>query len=98
MSVAGQWNVTMPTPMGTQTFTWDLKESAGTWSGTMQSKAGASELTGVKVDGDKLSFASKVNSPMGSLDVTFNGAVSGANISGVCKTAFGDMQFSGVRG
>ncbi|HEY4367311.1 MAG TPA: hypothetical protein VGN07_08770 [Steroidobacteraceae bacterium] len=97
MSIAGKWNVTMDTPIGTQQFTWDLQESAGAWTGTMNSQGGLSQLSGVKVEGDKLSFDTKVKSPMGSVNLAFSGAVSGAKVSGICKTMFGDIAFAGVR-
>ena len=97
MSIAGKWNVTMDTPIGTQKFSWDLQENGGAWTGTMNSQGGPSQLAGVKVEGDKLSFDTTVNSPMGSVNLAFNGAVSGANVTGVCKTMFGDIAFSGVR-
>ena len=31
MSVAGKWNISMDTPIGTQKFTWDLQEAGGGW-------------------------------------------------------------------
>ena len=98
MSVAGKWNVTMETPIGTQKFVWDIQQGDGGWSGTMNSQGGVSQLQGMKVEGDKVSFDTTVHSPMGSVAVSFNGAVAGSNISGTCKTMFGDMTFAGVRG
>lgn len=97
MSVAGKWNVTMDTPIGTQKFSWNLQESGGAWSGTMDSQGGPSQLSAVKVEGDKLSFNTTVQSPMGTVNLAFSGAVAGASVSGVCKTMFGDLAFSGAR-
>lgn len=97
MSVAGKWNLTMDTPIGTQKFSWNLLESGGAWSGTMDSPGGLSQLSGVKVEGDKLSLDTAVQSPMGTVNLAFSGAVAGDSVSGVCKTMFGDLAFSGVR-
>ena len=97
MSVDGKWNITMDTPIGRQEFVWDISQSAGVWAGTMIAKSGTSALTDVKVNGDSLSFATSVKSPMGTINVTFSGAVSADKVSGTCKTPFGDSAFSGVR-
>lgn len=98
MSVAGKWQVSMDTPIGKQQFSWDLQEAGGAWQGSMDGQAGVTPLTDIKVDGGNVSFGTRVNSPMGTIDLTFSGAAAGNQISGVCKTMFGDMRFSGQRG
>jgi hypothetical protein len=35
MSVAGKWQISMDTPIGTQKFTWDLQQAGAAWKGTM---------------------------------------------------------------
>jgi hypothetical protein len=60
-------------------------------------RIGTSELTALKVEGLAISCEAKVNSPMGPVNITMNGTVSGDAISGVCKTLFGNANFSGVR-
>jgi hypothetical protein len=97
MSVAGKWNITMDTPIGTQRFTWDLSEAGGAWKGTMDSQGGITNLGGIKVDGEKVAFETTVNSPMGAIHLAFSGAVSGNRITGTCRTMFGDNQWSGER-
>ena len=98
MSVEGQWNVTMDTPLGKQQFNLTFKQAAGVWSGTMAGgRTGTSELSAVKVEGDSVSFETNVNSPMGSVKLSMSGNVSGDALSGVCKTSFGNANFSGVR-
>jgi hypothetical protein len=97
MSVAGKWKVTMDTPIGRQQFTWAIAESAGAWTGTMDAQSGRSDLSGIKVDGDKIAFDTTVQSPMGSIQLGFSGAVEGSKISGTCRTMFGDSPFAGER-
>jgi hypothetical protein len=97
MAVAGKWNITMDTPIGTQKFTWDLADAGGAWTGTMNSLGGATRLSPIKVDGDNVSFETDVQGPMGQLHLTFLGAVAGDKISGTCKTMFGDQSFAGTR-
>ena len=98
MSVAGKWNVTMDTPIGRQKFVWDLQQSDDAWKGTMDGQAGKSDLNNIRVDGDSVGFDTRVNSPMGAINLTFDGSVSGDQISGTCKTMFGNTQFTGARG
>jgi hypothetical protein len=99
MSVAGKWNVTMSTPVGTMKFTWDLANENGTWRGRMlgQAPVGDSDLRSIRVDGEALAFETTTRSPMGPLELAFSGAVSAEAMTGICKTMFGDYRFSAVR-
>jgi len=98
MSVAGKWNVTMETPIGTQKFVWDLQSQAGAWSGTMAASTGTTALTNIVADGDRFSCESNVSSPMGSIHVAFSGEVTGNTVTGSCRTQFGNSAFTGTRG
>ena len=98
MSVAGKWNISMDTPIGRQQFTWDLQPAGSSWKGTMVSQGGPSELTDIRVDGGSVDCRTQVNSPMGAIALAFTGSVSGDQISGTCKTLFGDQKFTGQRG
>ena len=97
MSVAGKWQISMDTPIGTQKFTWDLQEAGGAWKGTMSAANGSSELGNVQVSGSSVGCNARVPTPLGQVDVTFEGAVTGDTIGGTCRTQFGNFQFSGAR-
>jgi hypothetical protein len=99
MSVAGKWRVTMPTPIGTMQFVWDITNDAGVWRGQMTGDApvGDSELTGIEVNGNAIGFLTTVQSPMGTLQLTFKGAAANGKMTGTCTTRFGDNQFSAMR-
>lgn len=99
MSVAGKWNVTMPTPVGTMKFTWDLVSESGGWQGRMlgQPPVGDSDLRAIRVDGDALAFETTTRSPMGPLELAFSGSVGADAITGVCKTTYGEFRFSAER-
>ena len=98
MSVAGKWQISMDTPIGTQKFTWDLQQAGAAWQGTMNAANGASELSNLQVSGSNVGCSAKVSTPLGQVDVTFEGAVTGDKIGGTCRTQFGNFQFSGDRG
>jgi len=99
MSVAGTWRVTMPTQIGTLQFVWDIAGDGAQWRGKMsgQPPVGNSELKDIQVSGATISFLTTVQSPMGALQVTFTGTAAGGNMTGTCKTRFGDNQFTATR-
>jgi hypothetical protein len=99
MSVAGKWQVTMPTPIGTMNFRWEISEGNGAWSGQMTGDPpiGDSELTDIQASGDAIAFGTVVQSPMGALPLTFEGAASSDTMTGTCKTRFGNNPFTAVR-
>lgn len=99
MSIAGKWNVTMDTPLGTMKFMWDFAETGNQWSGQMlgQGPIKDSELRAIQVQGDCVSFETTTQSPMGALQLTFLGTLGNDSIVGTCKTRFGDNAYSATR-
>jgi hypothetical protein len=95
MSVAGNWKLTMNTPFGVQTPTLSIDTENN--SGTLSGATGASELEELKVDGPKVSFTTKVTTPMGKFPVSFEATADGDNMNGTFKTMMGKTEFSGVR-
>jgi hypothetical protein len=99
MSIAGQWAVTMSTPLGTMRFTWEFTNEVGGWRGAMtgQPPVADSELHSIKVADDTVSFQTTTPSPMGALDLAFMGTVANNDMTGTCKTRFGDSAFTAQR-
>ena len=97
MNLAGTWQITMDTPIGTQKFTWDLAADGNGWRGTMNAATGTSELSNVQVGGGNIACKARVTTPLGAVDVTFEGVVTDDRIGGTCRTQFGNFQFSGER-
>lgn len=97
MSIAGKWKVSMDTPIGKQQLVWDLQAQDGGWRGTMESRAGVTALEGIQVEADRVSFSSRINGPMGVIDLSFEGTRDGDKISGTCRTLFGNSEFAGER-
>jgi hypothetical protein len=72
--------------------------TAGAWSGTLaNARTGTAQLTDIKVEGQAVSFETSVNSPMGTIKLSVSGNVAGDALNGVCKTSFGNANFTGVR-
>jgi hypothetical protein len=90
MSDAGKWMFTMNTPMGPQKFTVEIKVG-----GAFTSPLGDSKVEEVTVDGNSVTFSTKLKTPMGEMKFPFTGTIDGNKISGTCKTPMGRSEFSG---
>jgi hypothetical protein len=76
MSVDGDWDTIVNSPMGAQKSVLTLKTDGNTLTGTDKGASGSTELKDGKIDGDKLTWALDVTSPMKiriDVDVTVNG-------------------------
>ncbi len=97
MSADGDWNVTVKSPMGSQDAVLSLSTDGGALSGKFAGPQGTQEFEGGSADGNNLAWNVKVTQPM-ALDIDFNAAVDGDNISGTMKLgAFGEATFAGNR-
>jgi len=88
VAVAGTWLLTVETSAGTGTPTLMLEQDGGQLSGTYKGRFGDQKLTG-SVTGDAIQFSFTVSGPMGSAEVTYNGVVTGGEMSGTMQ--MGDM-------
>ena len=97
MSVDGNWNITVQSPMGAQPSTLSLKAEGATLTGTQSAQGNTANIANGKVDGDTISWSAAITSPM-PMTLEFTGVVSGDSVSGSCKAgAFGSFPFSGTR-
>ena len=96
MSADGNWKVTINSPMGVQQGTLSIKTSGATFTGQFSGAQGAQDISG-SVDGDKLSWATKLTQPF-PIDLDFNVTVSGDSMEGTVKAgAFGSSPLKGER-
>jgi hypothetical protein len=97
MAIAGNWKITVKTPMGNQESTLALAVNGSTLTGTNTSAFGVDELTDGVVNGDTATWNAKMTSPF-PMDLEFSATVDGDNISGKVKAGmFGESPFSGSR-
>ncbi len=94
MTAAGNWIMTMQTPMGEQKPEVVLGEDG---TGSMKSPMGEVPLYDVTFDGSAVTFASDMKGPMGEMTLVFTGSVEGDNFTGSVKTPMGDQPVTGVR-
>ena len=97
MSVDGNWNMTLNTPMGERKATLTLKSAGGTLTGTQAGDQGSAEIADGKVDGNKVSWKVSIQNPM-PLTIEFNGTVEGDAMKGEMALGFmGSYPFTGTR-
>ena len=84
MSIAGVWNITIVTPIGTQSVVLELTESDGVVAGIATGGAESTTLINPVRDGDRLTWAQSITKPM-RLNLTFDVTIDGDILSGTSK-------------
>lgn len=98
MSVDGNWNITMDTPMGQRTSTLALKAAGGKLEGRQSGEEGAADIVDGTVDGNNVAWKISITQPM-AMTLEFTGTVDGNALSGSVKLGmFGTAPFTGTRG
>jgi len=96
MSAAGNWKITINTPMGAQEVTASITTNGDTFTGKTSGRMGDAEISG-KVAGDTLTWSSAITNPM-PMTLEFEATVAGDAMTGNVKLgAFGNAALSGVR-
>jgi len=90
----GVYLATTSTPNGEVEFTLGINEDG---SGYIDSQMGKNEYQDAKFEGNSFSFDISINTQMGEMALTFNGAVDGDIISGDIVSQMGNMPFKGQR-
>jgi hypothetical protein len=81
---AGSWDVTIATPIGELAVVFDISEQKGAISGTARSDAETVEFLDPVADGDRLTWAQEVTTPM-RLRLNFDVTVDGDTMTGTSK-------------
>jgi hypothetical protein len=98
MSADGTWNITVDTPMGTQSSTLELASDGASLTGTQSGNGESGPIYEGSVDGDEVTWKVDITRPM-ALTVTFKGKVDGDRISGKASAGiFPPAPFDGTRG
>ncbi|MGH1470969.1 MAG: hypothetical protein ACRBCS_07235 [Cellvibrionaceae bacterium] len=96
MSIDGNWEVSMSTPMGDQKATLTLKEEAGALTGRVESPMGSEDISG-SVDGDNAKWEMSISKPM-PMTLKFDVTADGDTMSGkVGLGMFGSADMTGKR-
>lgn len=96
MSVDGNWNTKVNSPMGVQEGTLEIASSGDSFTGTMKGRQGEQPISG-KVDGDTLTWTAQITSPF-PMTLEFTVTVNGDAMTGSVKAgAFGSSPLTGER-
>ncbi len=97
MSVEGNWNLKISSPMGEQSASMTLAGADDALTGSVTTQMGGADITG-KLDGDSIEFSGEMSSQMGAVKLDFTGSVSGDEISGSVQFgSFGSGDWSATR-
>jgi hypothetical protein len=86
-SIVGDWDVTLQTPMGDNTFQVAFKQDGEKVSGLLKSPMGELPFDGGTLTGSDLKFAFTINVQGNSIVITMTGKLDGATLAG--KADFG---------
>lgn len=85
-SPAGEWEMTMDSPMGTRTSILTITDSNGELTG--KNDSGTFEIS---TKGNVLSWTSSIETPMGSIQANYSATVEGDSMTGTMEMASGRM-------
>jgi hypothetical protein len=96
-SVAGTWELTVESPMGSRTSDAVFTQSGETLGGKMVSQRGEAPLQGT-IKGDNVAFNLTINAQGQDLTIDYSGKVTGDTMSGTVQFgSFGDGKWTGKR-
>ena len=97
MSVDGNWNITMTTPLGERQATLSLASSGGALTGTQGADGDSTSIFDGSVNGNEVAWKVSITNPM-PLTLEFAGKVDGDAISGeMTINPMGSFPFTGTR-
>ena len=97
MSVDGNWNVTMSTPLGERQATLSLTSSGSTLTGTQAAEGDSAAIFDGTVNGGDVAWKVSITNPM-PLTLEFAGKVDGDTMSGeMTINPMGSFPFTGVK-
>jgi hypothetical protein len=97
MSVDGNWNITMSTPLGERQATLALQSSGAKLTGTQAAEGDSAEIFDGTVSGGDVAWKVSITNPM-PLTLEFTGKVEGDIIAGeMTINPMGSFPFKGVR-
>ena len=84
VSITGDWDVTIKTPIGTLAVLYTFTDNDGTLAGTATGKDETVPLRGLVVDGQRVTWRQSVRKPM-RLNLDFDVTVDGDRLAGYSR-------------
>src|SRR5258708_795737 len=92
-SLEGVWEGTVQAPQGEQQAKVTLKKNGDNYTGTITGLRGEQALKNIKVDGDKITAISEVESPQGNIVINYKFTVEGETLKGAGQVDFGGQTY-----
>ncbi len=96
-SVGGTYSITIDIPGQPMAATLTFNQQGSTFSGTMVSQLGTTEIANGKVTAEGFSFGGTVPFGGSMIDIAVSGSVKGNNISGTIDSPQGAVPFYGTK-
>jgi hypothetical protein len=84
MSLTGTWNISISTPIGTQSVVLELTENDGVIEGIAKGNAESTPLINPVLDGNRLTWKQSITKPM-RLNLTFEVIIDADTLTGTSK-------------
>jgi hypothetical protein len=96
-NVAGTWQMTMEGRQGQMTQTLTIEQDGGAIKGTVKGERGPEANLEGTVDGNKISFTVKRQTPRGEMTTAYTGTVDGDTIKGTMQMGEMNRNWSATR-
>jgi hypothetical protein len=97
MAIDGTYKIEIESPIGIMGVTLTLQTRGEVLNGASESSFGKTTFSG-KVNGDAVSWDSRLNGPIGEMQLSFKGKIEGNDFTGeVSIGMFGSFPFKGKR-
>ena len=96
-NIAGTYSITIEVPGQSLAATLNFIQQGSSFSGTMISQLGISQIKDGKITADGFSFSSNVEFGGAALDIAVKGKVTGNQVNGSVDTPQGTVEFSGTK-
>jgi pyruvate,water dikinase len=95
--IGGEWELAWDTPMGHIDAVLTLQANGKKVTGILDAEGVTQEIRDGRAKDNSFSFKASAQTPMGKLNLTFDGAVEGDQMSGSIKAMMMKMAFAGTR-
>jgi hypothetical protein len=96
--MAGTWDLVINSPQGSQTVVMTASQSGATFSGSMRSDMGTSEIAGGAIAGQRLTWSMSLAIGGQQMQLQYSAEVNGNRMTGqVAVGEFGTFQFTGEK-
>ena len=97
MTIDGTYKLTLKTPVGEQEGKLSFRSDGNALSGSIENAMGEVAFDGGTVDGNAVTFDTRIPTPIGKLKAHVTGTVAGDHFSGMAKLPLGAAEIEGER-